>query len=120
MYPLLMEGRLKFANYCFKDPKTGAPNLEVMYSEFEKCLTSHHHDDIPDVISMQLRYQPRAYLAIAENNEAMLTRSDPMWNMIFEDGDQFGRRGYGLPEPSFNPAEEDIQEDGDPIQYWQF
>jgi len=39
-------------------------------------------------------------VAIIENNEAMMTRSDPLWNIIFCDGDQFGRAGYGMPEPT--------------------
>jgi hypothetical protein len=81
--------------------------MDLLYDEFEKCLTSHHHDDIPDVIAMQFRYAPRATIAIIENNENIVKR-DPMWTMIFEDGDQFGRPGYGLPQPeiSFMPDPE--------------
>jgi len=94
LYPLFVEGRLKMASWCM-DPHP----MDLLYTEFEKCLTSHHHDDIPDVISMQTRYMPRATVAIIENNEAMMTRSDPLWNIIYENGDQFGRAGYGMPEP---------------------
>lgn len=102
-YPWFVEGRLKFFNACFKN-KDGQVDLEPMYTEFEKCLTSHHHDDIPDVVAMQLRYAPKANLAIIENNENAMVRNDPFYNMVFENGDQFGRPGYGMPEPiNFDP-----------------
>lgn len=117
LYPLFVQGRLKLASYC-TEPKF---KIDVVYAEFEKCLTSHHHDDIPDVISMQLRYQPRAYLAIVENNEAMITHVDAGWNLIFEDGtDQFGRLGMGMSSLPLNPAEEDMSFEEEPMQYWAF
>lgn len=94
LYPWLMEGRLKFWNGCM------APNLDVLYSEFEKCLTSHHHDDIPDVISQQPRYAPRAVQAIVENNQDMFSHIDVGWNLMYEEGcDPFGRVGFGPPTP---------------------
>src|SRR5437660_1905996 len=48
LHPLLMNDRLFF--------KAGLPYIEILYKEFELCLTSHHHDDIADVISQQIRY----------------------------------------------------------------
>lgn len=116
LYPELMQGQLKFANYCMQ------PNLNAMYDEFERCLTSHNHDDIPDVISMQMRYKPRAYLAIAENNEEAMSRIDPMWNQIFVEGtDPWGRVGYGAPSLPLTPfAEEDLFIEEEPMQYFKF
>jgi hypothetical protein len=39
---------------------------------------------------------------IAENNESMMTRIDPLYNIIFdENSDQFGRVGFGgMPQPA--------------------
>lgn len=84
MYPWISEGRLKFLNACMA-PKE--PNLEVFYSEWAKCLVSHHHDDIPDVISqMPNRYAPRATQAIVENNVEMFSRIDQIgWNELFNE-----------------------------------
>ena len=84
MYPWISEGRLKFLNACMA-PKE--PNLEVFYSEWQKCLVSHHHDDIPDVVSqMPNRYAPRATQAIVENNVEMFSRIDQIgWNELFNE-----------------------------------
>ena len=79
LLPWIVEGRLKFANYCMQ-PKY--PTLEVLYSEFEKCMSSHHHDDIPDNLGYQPMYAPRATQAIVENNTDMF-------------GYQLDRRGWG-------------------------
>lgn len=117
LYPEFVNGNLKLANYCMQ------PTLEPLYSEFEKCLTSHHHDDIPDVIAMQQRYKPRVYVAITENNEAALSRIDPLWNLIFEEGaDPWGRLGTGGGQISLpiSPMEEDVFEDEEPMQYFKF
>lgn len=117
LYPWLKEDRLRFLNTCMQ------PNsMDVLYGEFEKCLTSHHHDDIPDVLSMQPRYAPRATQAIVENNEEMMSRSDTLWNLIYEEGtDQFGRRGFGPAPIPFNPEQEDMPEDEAQVDnYWQF
>ncbi len=108
MYPHFLQGRLKLANYCMNNvPVKGnqAP-MDLLYDEFEKCLTSHHHDDIPDVIAMQFRYAPRATIAIIENNENIVKR-DPLFDMIFNNADQFGRIGFeDAPQISFMPDPE--------------
>lgn len=84
LYPWIIEGRLKFLNACMF-PKES--NLEVLYSEFEKCLVSHHHDDIPDVISQQPRYAPKAQQAIVDNNVNMFSILDRQgWGEVY-DGD---------------------------------
>ena len=85
LYPWIAEGRLKFHNACMS-PKES--NLEVLYSEFGQVLAaSHHHDDIPDVVSQQPRYAPRATQAIVENNIDMFSRVDQMgWNELFNPG----------------------------------
>lgn len=124
LYPWLLEGKLKFLNTCMTDPhgNVGIQAMEKLYTEFEKCLTSHHHDDIPDVISQQPRYAPRATQALIMKNEEMFSRSDPMWNMIFTEGtDQFGRVGFGPAPIPFNPEQEDMSEDEAQVDnYWQF
>jgi hypothetical protein len=64
------------------------PTLEVFYSEWEKCLVNHHHDDIPDVISqMPNRYAPRATQAIVTNNVSMFSNIDRLgYGQIYEEG----------------------------------
>jgi hypothetical protein len=108
-YPWFVEGRLKLYNGCFKD-KEGHVNLEPLYNEFERCLTSHHHDDIPDVIAMQLRYAPKVQIVMATNYDEYVSRNDPMANLIFgETDDPFGRIGFGAPAPVLTDPE--IQEE---------
>lgn len=84
MYPWIAEGRLKFLNACMADKD---PQLETFYSEWQKCLVSHHHDDIPDVISqMPNRYAPRATQAIVENNVSMFSTLDRQgWGEIYDE-----------------------------------
>lgn len=78
LHPWLMNDRLKFAAYL--------PHLDALYSEFERCLTSHHHDDIPDVISRQTKYAP-AMAGLIEKNEMQTgTRADAAWHLLFEEG----------------------------------
>lgn len=109
LYPPIVQGRLKFANYCMQlvKAKPGANPMDFLYDEFEKCLTSHHHDDIPDNLGMQQRYAPRAQIVLMENIPENLYRGDANWNIIFDpDADQFGRIGFGQPSPT--PFDEDI------------
>jgi hypothetical protein len=73
LLPWLVEGRLKFANYCMT-PKY--PDLEVLYSEFERCMGAHHHDDIPDNLGYQPRYAPRASQAIFNNDQDLFSNVD--------------------------------------------
>ena len=84
LLPWLSEGRMKFANFCMT-PKY--QNLDVLYSEFDKCMGSHHHDDIPDNLGYQPRYAPRATQAIVENDISMFSKVDQMgWNELFNPG----------------------------------
>lgn len=101
LHPLLMDDRLKFANYL--------PHLEVLYSEFEKCLTSHHHDDIPDVLSRQPKYAPR--MQMPTDGKPLATQmpnsiDQAAWNIYFDDGDCFGRPGMATPPPIVEVASE--------------
>lgn len=92
LHPWLLSGRLKFASYL--------PYLDTLYSEFERCLTSHHHDDIPDVISYQPRYAPRMQQLIDKKEIQTWSRVDAAWNLMFEENvDAFGRIGLGGPSP---------------------
>jgi phage terminase large subunit-like protein len=78
LHPWLVNDRLKFAAYL--------PHIDALYSEFERCLHSHHHDDIPDVISRQTKYAP-AMASIIEKNEMITgTRADAAWHLMFEEG----------------------------------
>ena len=79
LIPWVEEGRLKFANYCMQ-PKY--ETLDAMYDEFERCMSSHHHDDIPDNLGYQPRYAPQAVQSIIENNQDMF-------------GGMIDRRGWG-------------------------
>ena len=107
LYPWILDGRLKFASHCM-----GVVGMDVLYSEFEKCLTSHHHDDIPDVVSHQPRYAPRATQQMVENpQEAMTSKEQAAWNILFVEGcDAFGREGMGVPMPT-DHDEEDLHDD---------
>lgn len=82
LYPWIAEGRFKFLNACM-EPET----MEVLYSEFEKCLVSHNHEDIPDSLSYQTRYAPRAVQAIVNNDMSIIVRIDQQgWGELFIEG----------------------------------
>ena len=86
LIPWVEEGRMKFANFCMT-PKY--PTLDVMYDEFERCLSSHHHDDIPDNLGYQPLYAPQAVQAIITNNTDIFFHADRRgWNQIYPDGTQ--------------------------------
>lgn len=122
LYPWMLRGGLKFASHCMAFNQPPHNNMEVLYSEFEKCLASHHHEDIPDVIAQQFRlYAPKGYLALSEGNLDSFGHSDPSWNLIFcgdEGVDAFGRLGYGPAAPTFldEVMEEDSEVRADPYQ----
>jgi phage terminase large subunit-like protein len=78
LHPWLMNDRLKFAAYL--------PHLDALYSEFERCLHSHHHDDIPDVISRQPKYAPAMASLIRTSDMPTGTRADAAWHLMFEEG----------------------------------
>lgn len=109
LYPPIVQGRLKFANYCMASVKSkpGTNPLDFLYDEFEKCLTSHHHDDIPDNIGMQQRYAPKASMVLIDRQDENMYTADPWYNIIFENGDAFGRAGYGTENLPLTPFEED-------------
>ena len=81
LYPWMVNGQFKLLNACM-DPLP----LETLYSEFEKCMTSHHHEDIPDCLAYQLRYAPRATQAIVEHNVDMFFKVDQQgWYEIYDE-----------------------------------
>lgn len=107
LYPWILDGRLKFASHCM-----GQVGMDILYSEFEKCLTSHHHDDIPDVVSHQPRYAPRATQQLMENPQSAASdKAQLAWNIMFENADCYGRIGYGPPVPLMQEPEL-YQDDG--------
>src|ERR1017187_3484027 len=95
IHPWLELGRLKFASHL--------PYLQNLYTEFKKCLTSKGHDDIPDVISRQLKYAPALFSAAPQDDRSPF--SGPMnsfdakqaeYNLLFSSGcDAYGRIGMG-------------------------
>lgn len=95
LHPWLVNNRLKFANYI--------PFLQVLYDEFEKCLHSARHDDIPDVISYQPRYAPRVQQMVrtdstvpGQTNGFGMSLEQAAWNITFVEGtDEYGRLGAG-------------------------
>ncbi len=96
LHPWMVDGNMKFANYL--------PILETIYNEFEKCLSSHKHDDIPDVLSQQPRYAPRMAQLIQSKELQTFSRLDAAWNLLFEENtDAFGNIGLG--SPYINPLE---------------
>ena len=106
LHPWLVNDQLFFAAHL--------QHLEVLYDEFGRCLSSHHHDDIPDVISQQPRYAPRVALMIEKKEIQTWNREDAAWNLLFEENcDEYGRPGMGYvppvdlgpPVPDSPPAE---------------
>jgi phage terminase large subunit-like protein len=87
LHPLLMSDRLWFVSHL--------PYLDVLYNEFERCLISHHHDDIPDVIAQQVRWLPKIEIMITKRELPAWSREDAAWNLIYEEHcDAFGRPGF--------------------------
>jgi phage terminase large subunit-like protein len=88
LQPWLLDGKLKFAAHL--------PFLGVLYDEFEKCMGSSHHDDIPDVISRQLKYAPAMQQAIIKNEIQTWNKVEAGWKMLFEEGFQSPFGGFLL------------------------
>jgi hypothetical protein len=84
LIPWVEEGRLRFANFCMQ-PKYDT--LDVLYDEFERCMSSHHHDDIPDNLGYQPRYAPQAVQAIVDNKQDMFggTIDRRGWGEVFDE-----------------------------------
>jgi predicted phage terminase large subunit-like protein len=80
MQPWVDAGRLKFAAHL--------PFISILYSEFEKCMTGSGHDDIPDVISRQLKHAPAMAQAILKNELQTFSRVEAGWKLLFEEGYQ--------------------------------
>lgn len=81
LFPWMVNGQFRLLNACM-DPLP----LETLYTEFEKCMSSHHHEDIPDCLAYQLRYAPRAVQAIVEHNVDMFFKVDQQgWYEIFDE-----------------------------------
>lgn len=100
LHPWLINDRMKFASHL--------AHLEALYSEFERCLTSHHHDDIPDVISRQAKYAPQMAQIIEKNDIQTWSQADASYNLLFEENcDAFGRPGMGGPPQSIDPTPEE-------------
>jgi predicted phage terminase large subunit-like protein len=98
LHPWIVNDQLKFSAHL--------PHLEALYSEFERCMSSHHHDDIPDVISRQTKYGPRMLQVIEKNDISTWTKSNAAYNLLFEENcDAFGRIGMGW-VPTINPEPE--------------
>jgi predicted phage terminase large subunit-like protein len=101
LHPWLVNNMLYFAAHL--------PYLEILYSEFEKCLVSHHHDDIPDVISQLPRYAPRMNNMIAKNEVVTMTREEAAFNLMFNEGtDPYGRIGLGFVPQPLTPSITDV------------
>lgn len=105
MHPWFAAGRLKLANYLL------GGQMEVILSEFERCLHGTGHDDIPDAISYQLRYAPRINQMVIRDKDKVSFLTNPeqaAYNLLYYEGtDAFGRIGYGQPSlPIISPEPE--------------
>jgi len=96
LHPWLENGRLKFASHL--------PQLQNLYTEFKKCLTSKGHDDIPDVISRQLKYAPAALSNSAPQDgadpfkgpQSLFDAKQAEYNLLYNEAcDAYGRIGMG-------------------------
>jgi phage terminase large subunit-like protein len=77
LQPWLDDGRMKFAAHL--------PFIGVLYDEFEKCMGASHHDDIPDVISRQLKHAPAMAQSIAKNETQTWSKVEAGWKLLFEE-----------------------------------
>jgi predicted phage terminase large subunit-like protein len=101
LHPWLTNDMLYFAAHL--------PYLEVLYSEFEKCLANSRHNDIPDAISQLPRYAPRMQQLINKNEIITMSREDAAWNLMYESGtDPFGRLGMGTISVPITPSLVDV------------
>lgn len=99
LHPWLTSDRLWFLDKI--------PYLDVLYKEFESCLTSHHHEDIPDVISYQPRYSLNVKKLIESKELQTWSQTDAAYNLMYGPwltenempADAFGRLGFGIPPP---------------------
>jgi len=97
LHPWMVYNNLFFADFL--------PHLDVLYNEFELCLVSHLHDDIPDVISLQPRYAPRITMIAAEQEATFSSEEDASFNILFVPGsDAFGRVGTYVPPATVVPV----------------
>ena len=81
LYPWMANGQFKILNACMEPL-----SIEILYTEFEKCLTSHHHEDIPDCLAYQLRYAPRGTQFLMDNDTRMFYHVDRQgWGEIFDE-----------------------------------
>ena len=95
VHPWLSIGRLKFGNFI--------PHLQSLYTEFKKCLTSKGHDDIPDVISRQLKYAPSMVQTQPQDERSPFSgpgnafdMKQAEYNLLYSEGsDAYGRIGMG-------------------------
>jgi hypothetical protein len=92
-----------------------------MYEEFIRCLSSHHHDDIPDNLGYQPMYAPQATQAMVENKTDMFYVVDRQgWGDIYNegfspnDGSVFtlGEDGSITPYTRTQPTRYSLGEDG--------
>lgn len=107
LHPWLIENKLFFASYL--------PYIDTLYEEFQRCLTTHHHDDIPDAISNLLRYTPKLELAVTvakQNKQILLNRDEIAWRMVMEEGFQHSGGGYLI---GHNPETGEFELQVDPI-----
>ena len=92
LFPWMVNGQFKLLNACMEPLP-----LETLYTEFEKCMSSHHHEDMPDCLAYQLRYAPRATQALVENNTDMFYRVDQQgWAQLYQEGYQGSGQGMLL------------------------
>jgi phage terminase large subunit-like protein len=98
LQPWLIDGRMKFAAHI--------PFLNILYTEFEKCMGASGHDDIPDVISRQLKHAPAMAQAIIKHELQTWSNVEAGWKMIFEEGFQSPFGGFLL---THNPETGQLQ-----------
>lgn len=111
LHPWFANGMMKIVSYL--------PFLETLYSEFEKCMTTSIHDDIPDVISRQVKHAPGMQKLWHDVTNPLGSttqqRLDATYNLLYapwlsETGspaDAFGRLGFEPPPPIVDTESDD-------------
>lgn len=98
LHPWLIDGKMKFVSHL--------PYLSILYTEFEKCMSSVGHDDIPDVIAYQPKYAPQMSQVIVKNELQTWSKVEAGWKLLFEEGFQSPFGGFLL---TMNPETGQLQ-----------
>lgn len=95
LHPWLTNDMLYFVSHILDG------NIEILYDEFERCTSAHHHEDIPDVISYNVRYARTASPIVQQQQLEHYSRTDGNWHNVFDSSGEL--YGQGMYSPICSP-----------------